>query len=75
VRHAEKGPLVVHVASRSVQALTERWPSDVADLSVAVRERQPDGTWKDGSPLRNWTLPVDLWLDPEDPAALETGGP
>jgi SRSO17 transposase len=46
VRDAEKGPLVVQVARGPVQALTERRPSAVAELAVAVRERQPDGTWK-----------------------------
>jgi hypothetical protein len=46
VRDAEKGPLVVDVARGLVQALTERRPSDTAELAVAVRERQPDGTWK-----------------------------
>lgn len=46
VRDAEKGPLVVQVSRGLVQALTERRPSDTAELAVAVRERQPDGTWK-----------------------------
>jgi len=26
--------------------------------------------WKDGSPLHNWTLPIDTWLDPQDLATL-----
>jgi SRSO17 transposase len=45
VRDAEKGPLIVQVASGPVQALTERHPSDTPELAVVVRERQPDGTW------------------------------
>jgi SRSO17 transposase len=46
VRPAEKGPLAVEVASGVVQARTERRPSDAAEVLVAVRERQPDGSWK-----------------------------
>jgi SRSO17 transposase len=53
VRDAEKGPLVVQVARGPVQALTERRPSDAAELAVAVRERQPDGTWKHDYLLSN----------------------
>jgi SRSO17 transposase len=53
VRDAEKGPLVVQVARGPVQALAERRPSDVAELAVAVRERQPDGTWKHDYLLSN----------------------
>lgn len=46
VRPAEKGPLAVEVARGMVQARTERRPSDATEVLVAVRERQPDGTWK-----------------------------
>ncbi len=53
VRDAEKGPLAVQVASGPVQALTERRPSDVAELAVAVRERRPDGSWKHDYLLSN----------------------
>jgi SRSO17 transposase len=53
VRDAEKGPLAVQVARGPVQALTERRPSEVAELAVAVRERQPDGTWKHDDLLSN----------------------
>jgi SRSO17 transposase len=56
VRDAEKGPLVVQVARGLVQALTERRPSDAAELAVAVRERQPDGTWKHDYLLSNAPL-------------------
>jgi hypothetical protein len=56
VRDAEKGPLVVQVARGLVQALTERRPSDTAELAVAVRERQPDGTWKHDYLLSNAPL-------------------
>src|SRR5690349_16018930 len=56
VRDAEKGPLVVQVARGLVQALTERRPSDTAELAVAVRERQPDGTWKRDYLLSNAPL-------------------
>jgi SRSO17 transposase len=56
VRDADKGPLVVQVARGLVQALTERRPSDTAELAVAVRERQPDGTWKHDYLLSNAPL-------------------
>jgi SRSO17 transposase len=56
VRDAEKGPLVVRVARGLVQALTERRPSDTAELAVAVRERQPDGTWEHDYLLSNAPL-------------------
>jgi SRSO17 transposase len=56
VRDAEKGPLVVQVARGLVQALAERRPSDTAELAVAVRERQPDGTWKRDYLLSNAPL-------------------
>jgi SRSO17 transposase len=60
VRDAEKGPLVVQVARGLVQALTERRPSDTAELAVAVRERQPDGTWKHDYLLSNAPLDTSL---------------
>ena len=60
VRDAEKGPLVVQVARGLVQALTERRPSDTAELAVAVRERQPDGTWKRDYLLSNAPLDTPL---------------
>jgi SRSO17 transposase len=53
VRDAEKGPLVVQVARGPVQALTERRPAAVAELAVAVRERQADGTYKHDYLLSN----------------------
>lgn len=53
VRDAEKGPLVVEVACGPVQALTERRPSAVTEVAVAVRERQADGTWKHDYLLSN----------------------
>jgi SRSO17 transposase len=56
VRDAEKGPLVVQVARGLVQALTERRPSDTAELAVAVRERQGDGTWEHDYLLSNAPL-------------------
>jgi len=60
VRDAEKGPLVVQVARGLVQALTERRPSDAAELAVAVRERQPDGAWKHDYLLSNASLATPL---------------
>ena len=61
VRAAEKGPLVVQVARGPVQALAERRPADAAEVLVAVRERQPDGSWKHDYLLSN--------APPETPAA------
>ena len=46
VRPGEKGPLAVEVARGVVQARTERRPSDLDEVLVVVRERQPDGSWK-----------------------------
>src|SRR5215210_2608279 len=60
VRDAAKGPLVVQVARGLVQALAERRPADVAELAVAVRERQPDGTWKCDYLLSNAPLDTPL---------------
>jgi SRSO17 transposase len=60
VRDAEKGPLVVQVARGLVQALTERRPSEVAELAVAFRERQANGTWKHDYLLSNAPLDTPL---------------
>jgi SRSO17 transposase len=46
VRDGEKGPVVVQVVRKLVQARTEGRPSQVAELLVVFRERQGDGTWK-----------------------------
>jgi SRSO17 transposase len=48
------------VARGLVQALAERRPSDTAELAVAVRERQPDGTWKHDYLLSNAPLDTPL---------------
>ena len=51
---------MVQVARGLVQALAERRPSDTAELAVAVRERQPDGTWKRDYLLSNAPLDTSL---------------
>jgi len=56
VRDAEKGPVVVQVAWTLVQARAEGRASDVAELLVAFRERQGDGTWKHDYLLSNAAL-------------------
>jgi SRSO17 transposase len=56
VRDGEKGPLVVQVARALVQARTEGRVSDVAELLLAVRERQADGSWKHDYLLSNAAL-------------------
>jgi SRSO17 transposase len=61
VRDAEKGPLVVQVARGPVQARADNRVSDAAEVLVAVRERQPDGSWKHDYLLSN--------APPETPAA------
>jgi len=53
VRDGEKGPVVVQVAWTLVQARTEGRVSDVAELLVAFRERQGDGSWKHDYLLSN----------------------
>jgi SRSO17 transposase len=53
VRDAEKGPLVVQVARGPVQARADKRVSDAAEVLVAVRERQPDGSWKHDYLLSN----------------------
>jgi SRSO17 transposase len=56
VRDGEKGPVVVQVAWTLVQARTEGRVSDVAELLVAIRERQGDGSWKHDYLLSNAPL-------------------
>ena len=53
VRDAEKGPLVVQVARGLVQARADNRVSGVPEVLVAVRERQPDGSWKHDYLLSN----------------------
>jgi SRSO17 transposase len=53
VRGAEKGPLVVQVARGPVQTRADNRVSDAAEVLVAVRERQPDGSWKHDYLLSN----------------------
>jgi SRSO17 transposase len=53
VRGGEKGPLVVQVARCPVQARADNRVSDAAEVLVAVRERQPDGSWKHDYLLSN----------------------
>jgi SRSO17 transposase len=56
VRDGEKGPVVVQVAWTLVQARTEGRVSDVAELLVAFRERQGDGSYKHDYLLSNAPL-------------------
>jgi SRSO17 transposase len=56
VRDGEKGPVVVQVAWTLVQARTEGRVSDVAELLVAFRERQGDGSCKHDYLLSNAPL-------------------
>ena len=56
VRDGERGPVVVQVAWTLVQARTEGRVSDVAELLVAFRERQGDGSWKHDYLLSNAPL-------------------
>jgi len=56
VRDGEKGPVVVQVAWALVQARTEGRVSDVAEVLVAFRERQGDGSWKHDYLLSNAPL-------------------
>ena len=60
VRDGEKGPLVVQAAWGLVQARTEGRPSDVAEVLVAFRERQGDGSWKHDYLLSNGSLTTPL---------------
>jgi SRSO17 transposase len=56
VRDGAKGPVVVQVARTLVQARAEGRVSDVAELLVAFRERQGDGSWKHDYLLSNAPL-------------------
>jgi len=56
VRDGEKGPVVVQAAWTLVQARTEGRVSDVAELLVAFRERQGDGSWRHDYLLSNAPL-------------------
>jgi SRSO17 transposase len=60
VRAGEKGPLVVQAAWGLVQARAEGRVSDVAEVLVAFRERQGDGTWKHDYLLSNAPLDTPL---------------
>ena len=60
VREGERGPVVVQVARTLVQARTEGLVSDVAELLVAFRERQGDGSWKHDYLLSNAPLDTPL---------------
>src|SRR5262249_57528691 len=53
VRDAEKGPLVVQVASGPVQALTERRPSDTPELAGAGPGRRPGRAGEPDHPPSN----------------------
>lgn len=53
VRDAEKGPLVVQAVRALVQARADNRASEVAEVLVVFRERQPDGTWKHDYLLSN----------------------
>jgi SRSO17 transposase len=60
VRDGAKGPVVVEAVLGLVQARTEGKPSAVAELLVAVRERQADGTLKHDYLLSNAALTTPL---------------
>jgi SRSO17 transposase len=60
VRDGEKGPLAVEAAWGLVEARTENRPSGVAEVLVAFRERQADGTWKHDYLLSNAPLTTPL---------------
>jgi SRSO17 transposase len=53
VRDAERGPVVVQAARTLVQARADNRASEVAEVLVVVRERQPDGSWKHDYLLSN----------------------
>jgi SRSO17 transposase len=53
VRDGGKGPVVVQAARTLVQARADNRASDVAELLVVFRERQPDGTWRHDHLLSN----------------------
>jgi SRSO17 transposase len=60
VRDGEKGPLRVQAVRALVQARTEGSPSEVAELLLAFREQQGDGTWKHDYLLSNGELVTPL---------------
>ena len=60
VRDGERGPVVVQAAWTLVQARGEGRVSDVAEVLVAFRERQGDGTWKHDYVLSNAALATPL---------------
>src|SRR5215207_2598659 len=53
VRDAERGPLTVQAVRAVVQARADNRASEVAEVLVVVRERQPDGSWKHDYLLSN----------------------
>jgi SRSO17 transposase len=53
VRDAEKGPLTVQAVRALVQARADNRASEVAEVLVVFRERQPDGSWKHDYLLSN----------------------
>jgi SRSO17 transposase len=53
VRDGEKGPLIVEVVKRRVQARTETGGTGPVELLFATREAQPDGTFKHDYYLSN----------------------
>jgi SRSO17 transposase len=60
VRDGEKGPVVVQAARTLVQARADNRASEVAEVLVVFRERQPDGTWKHDYLLSNAPLDTSL---------------
>jgi SRSO17 transposase len=60
VRDGEKGPLRVQAVRALVQARTEGSPVEVAELLLAFREQQGDGTWKHDYLLSNGELVTPL---------------
>ena len=60
VRDAEKGPVVVEVVRTLVQARADNRASEVAELLVVFRERQPDGSWTHDYLLSNAPLDTPL---------------
>jgi hypothetical protein len=53
VRDSEKGPLAVQAVRAPVQARADNRASEVAEVLVVFRERQPDGSWKHDYLLSN----------------------
>jgi SRSO17 transposase len=60
VRDGEKGPLVVEVVKRRVQARTETGGTGPEELLLATRERQADGSFKHDYYLSNAAPAVQL---------------